>query len=93
MQFARQLRDGVRSGAITTSIRIWQSPRVKAGGRYRMQEGQIEIDAVRRIELSDITHQMAVDSGFQGVVDLLKTARHGSGDNVYLVEFHYLPPA
>jgi hypothetical protein len=26
------------------------------------------------------------------VIDLLKTAKHGRGENVYLVEFHYLPP-
>ncbi|HWW95375.1 MAG TPA: hypothetical protein VN375_18545, partial [Vicinamibacteria bacterium] len=28
---------------------------------------------------------------FKGVVDLLKIAKHGSGENVYLVRFHYLP--
>ena len=27
------------------------------------------------------------------MVDLLKTAKHGRGTNVYLVRFHYLPPA
>jgi hypothetical protein len=27
------------------------------------------------------------------VVDLLKVAKHGSGENVYLVEFHYEAPA
>jgi hypothetical protein len=26
------------------------------------------------------------------VVDLFKTAKHGSGTNVYLVRFHYVPP-
>jgi hypothetical protein len=28
-----------------------------------------------------------------GVVDLLKVAKHGPGENVYLVKFHYIPPA
>ncbi len=28
----------------------------------------------------------------KGVVDLLKIAKHGKGENVYLVRFHYLPP-
>jgi len=32
------------------------------------------------------------DSGFKGVVDLLKIAQHGRGQNIYLVKFHYLPP-
>jgi hypothetical protein len=28
-------------------------------------------------------------SGFSGVVDLLKTAKHGPGEKVYLIEFVY----
>ena len=39
-----------------------------------------------------ITHQLAVESGFLGVIDLLKVAKHGPGDNVYLIRFHYVPP-
>jgi hypothetical protein len=90
--FTKRLRDRVRSGEITTSIRIWQSPKVKAGGRYAMEDGHIEVESIERIELSDITPRMAVESGFLGVVDLLKVAKHGSGQNVYLVRFHYEGP-
>jgi hypothetical protein len=90
--FTQRLREGVRKGDITTSIRIWQRPKVKAGGRYAMEEGAIVVDSIRQIELSDITHAMAVDSGFLGVVDLLKVAKHGPGRNVYLIEFHYEGP-
>ncbi|WP_321476470.1 hypothetical protein [uncultured Paludibaculum sp.] len=35
---------------------------------------------------------LARESGFLGVVDLLKIAKHGRGDNIYLVRFHYRPP-
>jgi hypothetical protein len=91
--FTKRLRPGVKAGDITTSIRIWQKPKVKPGGRYAMEEGQIEVTSIRQIDLSDITYEMAVESGFLGVVDLLKVARHGPGQNVYLVEFHYIPPA
>jgi hypothetical protein len=93
MLFTKRLRDGVRRGEITCSVRIWQQPRVQRGKRYRMEEGQIEIDAIDPIELTDITPRLAKESGFAGVVDLLKTAKHGSGTNVYLVRFHYVPPA
>ena len=31
-------------------------------------------------------------SGFLGVLDLLKVAKHGKGENIYLIRFHYLPP-
>jgi hypothetical protein len=80
----------VRRGEITCSVRIWQKPHVKVGGRYPMGHGQIEVDAILPITLEDITPELARRSGFDGVDDLLKTARHGRGQNVYLIEFHYL---
>jgi hypothetical protein len=90
--FTKRLRDGVRRGEITCSIRIWMRPHVKVGNRYRMEEGAIEVDSVLPIELADITPELARASGFKGMVDLLKTAKHGRGENVYLVRFHYIPP-
>ena len=89
MQFEKRLRDGVRRGDIT-SVRIWIRPQVKVGGRYRMEEGEIEVDSILPIELADVTPDLARASGFKGVVDLLKVAKHGRGTNVYLVRFHYL---
>lgn len=90
--FTKRLRQGVRDGAITCSVRIWTRPHVKVGGRYAMEDGAIEVDSVIPIELSDITPELARESGFKGVVDLLKVAKHGKGQNVYLVRFHYVPP-
>jgi hypothetical protein len=93
MDFTKRLRPGVQSGEITCSIRIWQSPRVKAGNRYSSTAvGQIEVDSIEQIEMSDITPELARESGFNGVVDLLKIAKHGYGTNVYLVRFHYVLP-
>ena len=92
MVFTRRLRDGVRRGEITCSVRIWTRPHVKAGNRYRMEEGEIEIESIEPIGLPDITPQLARASGFLGVVDLLKVAQHGKGSNIYLVRFHYIPP-
>lgn len=89
MNFIKRLRPGVQRGEITCSVRIWKSPRVKAGQRYRSTGlGQIEIDSIRPIALADVTPELARESGFEGVVDLLKVARHGAGRNVYLVKFH-----
>ena len=92
MTFTKRLRDGVRRGEITCSVRIWTRPHVKVGGRYRMEEGEIEVDSLEPIGLPDITPELARVSGFLGVVDLLKVANHGRGHNIYLVRFHYLPP-
>ena len=93
MDFVKRLRPGVQRGEITCSIRIWKSPRVKAGNRYASTGvGQIEVDSIEPIELSDVTAELARKSGFNGVVDLLKIAKHGSGTSVYLVRFHYVAP-
>ena len=65
---------------------------VKVSARYRMEEGEIEIDSIEPIGFPDITPQLARESGFLGLIDLLKVAKHGKGENIYLIRFHYLPP-
>jgi hypothetical protein len=92
MVFAKRLRDGVRRGEITCTVRIWMRPHVKVGNRYRMDEGEIQIDSIKPIGLPDITGELARESGFLGVVDLLKVAKHGKGENIYLIRFHYVRP-
>ena len=92
MTFTKRLREGVRRGEITCSVRIWTRPHVKVGARYRMEEGEIQVDSIEPIGFPDITPQLAPESGFLGVLDLLKVAKHGRGDNIYLIRFHYLRP-
>jgi hypothetical protein len=92
MVFTKRLREGIRRGRIRCSIRIWTRPHVKVGGRYRMDEGHIVVDSIAPMTIAGITHDLARESGFESVDDLLGLARHGSGDNVYLIRFHYLPP-
>ena len=93
MVFSKRLREGVRRGEITCSVRIWTRPHVTAGKRYRMEEGEIEVDSIQPIGLLDITGELSRESGFLGVVDLLKIAKHGRGENIYLIRFHYVPPS
>src|SRR5579884_828803 len=90
MTFTKRLREGVRRGEITCSVRIWTRPHVRVGGRYAMEGGQIEVDSIEPIGLPDITPELARESGFLGVVDLLKVANHGKGSNIYLIRFHYV---
>jgi hypothetical protein len=92
MQFTKRLREGVRRGEITCSVRIWMRPHVRVGARYRMEEGKIEIDSITPIGFPDITPELARESGFLGVLDLLKVAKHGRGQNICLIRFHYVPP-
>lgn len=92
MQFARQLRDGIRRGRIKCTVRVWMSPRVKAGGRYRMEDGHVVVDSIQEITQADITYDLARESGFASVDELMTIAKHGRGEKVYLIRFHYLPP-
>ena len=92
MLFTKRLRDGVRRGEITCSVRIWKRPHVTVGKRYRMEEGEIEVDSIEPLGFPDITPELARESGFLGLIDVLKVAKHGSGENIYLVRFHYVPP-
>src|SRR3979409_849876 len=92
MLFAKRLREGVRRGEITCSVRIWMRPRVTVGSRYRMEEGEIEVDSIEPIGFLDITPALARESGFLGLIDLLKVAKHGKGENISLVRFHYVAP-
>ncbi len=92
MQFTERLREPIRRGEITSSVRIWQRPHVKVGGRYPLSPGQIEVTRIHEIALADVTPELARQGGFAGLVDLLKVAKHGRGERVFLVEFRYLEP-
>lgn len=89
MTFTKRLRAPITRGEITCSIRIWKSPHVRVGGHYQLDRGFILVTSIRRITLADITPTLAKRSGFSGVVDLLKVAKHGAGEKVYLIEFEY----
>ena len=90
MVFAKKLRRRIKQGEITTSIRIWQWPHVKAGGRYKLDRGHIVVTSIDEIGIDDITEVMAIESGFDSVDDLLKTAKHGPGSTVYFIEFYFV---
>ncbi|HEV2363982.1 MAG TPA: hypothetical protein VGS12_07255 [Caulobacteraceae bacterium] len=91
MTFTKRLRERVISGDITCSVRIWQRPHVKVGGRYALGPGAVEVTGMREVGWSGITPELARRSGFAGVVDLLKVARHGPGERVFLIEFVWRP--
>jgi hypothetical protein len=97
MLFTKKLRAGVKSGKVTASVRIWQTPRVRVGGRYLLEDGHIEVTSIREIAWDDLTDKLARDTGFKNLIDLIKTAKHGSGQKIYYIRFQYLigspPPA
>ncbi len=87
--FTRRLHNGIRSGDITCTVRIWQRPRVKVGGAYQLEGGTMIVDSIEPIALTEITPALARESGFADIAELLQTAKHGRGNNVYLIRFHF----
>ena len=90
MQFTKKLRKPIKRGEVTTSIRIWKRPHVKLNGSYRLEEGRIVVTSIQEIGFEDISEAMAKESGFANRLDLMKTARHGTGDIIYFIRFYYL---
>ena len=89
MLFQRRFHERIRSGEITCTVRIWQRPHVKVGGRYSLGGGAIVVDEVHETRLDDITAALARRCGFPSLVDLVKTAKHGAGERVFVIDFHY----
>jgi hypothetical protein len=78
MMFTKRLRDGIRYGRIRCTIRIWTRPHVKVGGRYGMDEGNVVVDSIAPIAITDVTSDLARESGFESVDDLLRTAKQAA---------------
>ena len=94
MDFSRELRNDVLAGDITLSVRLWQRPRVKEGGRYRVGLGEIEVDAIELVPFSAITDADVRRAGAPDRETLRRRAAHaGPIDQdtlVYRIEFHSL---
>ena len=94
MQFSRELRDDVLAGDITLSIRLWQRPQVREGGRYRIGPGEIEVDAIELVPFSAITAADVQRAGEPDREALRRRAAHaGPIDEdtlVYRIELHAL---
>ncbi len=90
--FSPELREGVASGDITVSIRLWQRAKVKAGGRYASHGQKIEIDSIELLPFSAVTEDDVSRSGEPDRETLRRRAAHaGPIDQetlVYRIEFH-----
>ena len=92
MVFTKHLREGIKRGRITYTIRFWAHAHVKVGGRYPMDEGHVVVDSIDTIGKRNITQKLARESGFDDVDHLMEYAKHGKGGTIFLIRFHYLRP-
>jgi hypothetical protein len=90
MLFQARFHDRIRSGEIRCSVRIWQRPHVKVGGRYALWSGgAVVVDKIHEGRIDDLTPALARRCGFESLADALKTAKHGAGERVFIIDFHY----
>jgi hypothetical protein len=92
VEFSRELRVSVLAGDITVSFRLWRRPQVKAGGRYRVGDGQIEVDSVELVPFAFIDDADIRRAGETDRESLRRRAAHaGPIDDetvLYRIEFH-----
>lgn len=81
----------IRSGEITHLYRRWKRPAAKAGGRQRTPVGELSIDAVEAVELSDLDDEDVRRGGFESRAALVEplSARAGT---VYRIRVRYDRP-
>ena len=92
MQFSPELRDDVAAGEITLTVRLWQRPKVRVGGRYPTGPAAVEVDAIDLVPFSQITRADVRRAGERDRETLRARATHAGpiGDDtlVYRIEFH-----
>lgn len=92
MQFSPELRPSVLSGDITVSFRLWRRPQVKPGGRYRVADGQVEVESVELIPFAFIDEADIRRAGEADLESLRRRAAHAGpihDDTVlHRIEFH-----
>ena len=90
------MRNDVLAGDITLSVRLWQRPQVKPGGRYRVGLGAIEVDAIELVPFAAITGKDVRRAGEPDRETLRRRAAHagpiGEDTLVYRIEFHAVTP-
>ena len=64
MLFQRRFHERIVKGEIRCTVRIWQRPHVKVGGRYALGNGAIIVDKIHETRLDDITPALARRCGF-----------------------------
>ena len=92
MIFSKELREDVLAGDITVSFRLWKRAKVRAGGRYPVGPGLIEVDSVEMVPFADITDTDVRRAGEPDRETLRRRAAHAGpiedGTLLYRVEFH-----
>jgi hypothetical protein len=94
--FQKRFHAGLVEGSVRLTFRLWDTPRVKPGGRYRVHPiGVVEVEALARVTVGAITEAEARLGGFASRDELLDylrpVAKAPLGDEtaIYRVALHH----
>lgn len=85
MLLTRKVLEDIEKGEIDLVFRRWKRPTVKTGGTLRTVIGMLDIIAVDRITVTDITPGDAHRAGYPSKSSLLRELRSRDGD-LYRIE-------
>jgi hypothetical protein len=92
VEFSRDLREAVIAGDVSVSIRLWQRPKVRVGGRYPVGPAVIEVDSMEVVPFGSVTAADVRRTGEKDLESLRQRVAHaGPIDDstlVYRIEFH-----
>ena len=92
MNFSADLRPAVIAGDLTVSFRLWQRPKVRAGGRYPVGPAVIEVDSIELVPFGTIAAADVQLAGEPDLETLRRRAAHAGpidADTVlYRIEVH-----
>ncbi|MDQ6819369.1 MAG: hypothetical protein M3076_03355 [Actinomycetota bacterium] len=86
------LLEDIRSGAITSIYRRWSRPHARPGATHKIPGGLIAIDAVRTVEVGELTDADARPAGFATAEALTTELFRWPGERIYRIDFHYDGP-
>lgn len=88
MLFRKRFWSGLEDGSVTVAFRRWRRPSVTAGGTLQTPAGQLAIDAVERIDESEVRDVDARAAGYRDRDEVLGDLRP-DGD-LHRIRFHRL---
>ncbi|HSK27479.1 MAG TPA: hypothetical protein VK894_11285 [Jiangellales bacterium] len=97
MLFSAESWPGLADGSITRTFRRWRRAQVREGGRYRVAGLLLEVDAVCRVRVGDLTEADAAPAG-EPSRDALLARLAGRGEvpgpdeQVWRVDLHCVGP-
>lgn len=93
MLFSLDAHPGLADGSITRTFRTWKRAQARAGGRYRVGGMLLEVDAVGRVAVAELTEE---DARAAGEPDLAALRRRlgdpGEQSLVWRVDLHHVGP-